>query len=253
MDNFSPAYTAYYNLFYCDKNYALEAEYVASKIRNILPEAKKILDIGCGTGMHDVEFVKHGFLIHGIDRSENMITIAKQNESDQLHFSCCDALALQKTERFDAVVSLFHVISYITETEDLAKCFRNVNAVLTPGGVFIFDFWYGPAVLKQHPEKRVRVMRNEIFHVERIATPVMNEARHVVEVTFDISSLNHKTGQEYSFRELHPMRYFFESELTELLSNAGFAQISFEQFLTGSSIGENTWGVCCIARKERQT
>ena len=51
MDNFSPAYTAYYNLFYCDKNYALEAEYVASKIRNILPEAKKILDIGCGTGM----------------------------------------------------------------------------------------------------------------------------------------------------------------------------------------------------------
>lgn len=251
MDNFSPAYTAYYNLFYCDKNYALEAEYVTSKIRFFLPQAKKILDIGCGTGMHDVEFIKYGFSVLGIDRSENMIAIAKKNESSQLHFSCCDALALKKTEQFDSVVSLFHVISYITKTENLAKCFRNISDVLIPGGVFIFDFWYGPAVLKQRPERRVRVMQNEIFHVERIATPAMDDAQHVVEITFDISSLNRKTGQQHSFKELHPMRYFFESELIELLSNAGFSEISFEQFLTGSSIGENTWGVCCIARKEK--
>lgn len=252
MDNFNSAYTTYYNLFYREKNYAQEAEYVTSKIRHFQPGAKSILDIGCGTGMHDVEFVKHGFSVLGIDRSENMIATARQNESASLRFSCCDALALQKTEQFDSVVSLFHVISYFTETAALEQCFRNVSDVLIPGGIFLFDFWYGPAVLKQRPEKRVRVMRNELFEVERIATPAMDCTRHVVEVTYDITALNCRTGEKHSFRELHPMRYFFESELAKSLSSTGFTRINFEQFLTGDNISEDTWGVCCIAQKERK-
>lgn len=251
MANFSSAYTAYYNLFYRDKNYASEAAYVTSKIRSASPEAKNILDIGCGTGMHDVEFAKHGFLVHGIDRSENMIAIAKQNESDKLHFSCCDALELSTEKQFDSVVSLFHVISYFTETKDLAQCFQNVSKILVPGGIFLFDFWYGPAVLKQRPEKRVRKMQNKLFQIERIATPILDNTRHVVEVIYDITSRNCITGEEDSFRELHPMRYFFESELMELLAESGFRQIRFEQFLTGNSISEDTWGVCCIAQRRR--
>lgn len=252
MANFSSAYTAYYNLFYHDKNYAEEAAYVTSKIREVLPEAKNILDLGCGTGMHDVEFAKHGFSILGIDRSENMIAIAKKNESDQLRFCCCDAVELSTEEQFDSVVSLFHAISYFTETEALAQCIRNVSNVLVPGGIFLFDFWYGPAVLKQRPERRVRLMQDDLFQIERIATPAIDCTRHVVEVTYDITSKDCRTGEKHSFREVHPMRYFFEAELIKLLTDAGFQKITFEQFLTGNTISENTWGVCCIAQQGRK-
>ena len=77
-------------------------------------------------------------------------------------------------------------------------------------------------------------------------------SRPVVEVTYDITSKDCRTGEKHSFREVHPMRYFFEAELIKLLTDAGFQKITFEQFLTGNTISENTWGVCCIAQQGRK-
>ena len=45
-------YARYYDLLYRDKDYAGEAAYVASHIRQHAPEAARILELGCGTGAH---------------------------------------------------------------------------------------------------------------------------------------------------------------------------------------------------------
>ncbi len=42
----------------------------------------KILDLGCGSGKHDILFAKENFNVCGVDMSEDMITIAKQSGQD---------------------------------------------------------------------------------------------------------------------------------------------------------------------------
>jgi SAM-dependent methyltransferase len=58
--------------------------------------------------------------------------------------------------KFDVAVSLFHVISYLTNNNQLVECFNTVNNHLNEKGIFIFDVWYTPAVYMQKPETRVK-------------------------------------------------------------------------------------------------
>ena len=60
MPNFR-RYSAYYDLLYRDKDYAAEAEYVARLIRSTLPEARRILELGSGTGRHGCLLAAMGF------------------------------------------------------------------------------------------------------------------------------------------------------------------------------------------------
>ena len=46
--------------------------------------------------------------------------------------------------KVDAVVSLFHVVSYQTTNGRVLDMFRNARDHLEPGGLFLFDVWYGP-------------------------------------------------------------------------------------------------------------
>lgn len=67
------AYSHYYNLFYKDKDYAGEVRYVRVRIRKYRPDAKTILNLGCGTGRQDFELNSRGYEIVGVDMSENML------------------------------------------------------------------------------------------------------------------------------------------------------------------------------------
>ena len=52
------------------------------------------------------------------------------------------------------------------------------------------------------------------------------------------------------FKELHPMRYFFLPEMELFASKTGFEILSAEEWLTGESPSDNTWGTCIILQKK---
>ena len=68
MPNFEK-YSAFYDLLYRDKDYAAEADYVAERIRSVVPDARSILEFGSGTGRHGRLLAAMGFDVHGIERS----------------------------------------------------------------------------------------------------------------------------------------------------------------------------------------
>ena len=85
---------------------------------------------------------------------------------------CCIGIrTLNLNRRFDAVISLFHVMSYQTSNENLGKAVRTAARHLAPDGIFIFDFWYGPAVLAERPERREKELSDEYIQVRRAAEP----------------------------------------------------------------------------------
>jgi len=239
------AYARYYDLVNREKDYAAEAQYVASLIEDHGGETATLLDIGCGTGRHAELLAGSGLQVEGLDRAEEMITQARSRRPD-IGYHVGDVCDFNLGKQFDAVSALFHVISYLTEDEQLQAAFRNIREHLAPGGLFVFDCWHGPAVLHQRPEVRIRRLLEKSSRIERIAEPEMLPEKNRVNVNFQI--FVEEDGNWSEFTENHPMRYLFQPEIEELLAGSGMEILRAEEWLTGNEPSEDSWSVVYVAR-----
>lgn len=247
------AYSRYYDLLYQDKDYQSESDYIGGLIRQHAPKTSSILELGCGTGAHAISLAKLGFSIHGIDLSSSMLKRAELKRGEQspeitksLQFSPGDIRKFRAGKVFDTVISLFHVLSYQTGNYDVMEMFETAASHLAPGGLFIFDFWYGPAVLVQKPEVRIKRFSDENTSVIRLCEPELKVNQNIVDVNFEVIVEDLLSGKREVIREKHPMRYFFIPELTLMSERTGFDNISFEAWM-GGEVSEQSWAVTCYA------
>jgi SAM-dependent methyltransferase len=249
MSVFSEEYAEYYNLLYQDKNYALETEYVCSLLNKFSDKASgSLLDVGCGTGRHAAEFCRKGFDVYGIDIAEEMLTIARKNVK-QANFSCQSASSYEFNQKFDFIVSLFHVMSYQNSNKDLFESLKNAYYHLAAGGLFIFDFWYGPAVLSDLPEVRVKKLENENVSVLRKATPNIDYNANIVYVNYELQIHNKKNNTSSTIKESHPMRYLFLPELSFMLNKIGFEIVHTGEWLTSEPLSKEAWNGVIVVKK----
>lgn len=250
-------YARYYELLYRDKDYAAEAEYVAALIHKFHPSAQSILELGSGTGIHASLLTEKGFTVHGIERSPEMLARSQYMAENrtagkgQLTFTGGDIRETRLNNRFDAVIALFHVISYQTTNKDVAAAFETARQHLNPGGVFIFDVWYGPAVLTERPEVRIKRMTDEKMEITRLAEPVLHPNGNIVDVNYHVFVRDYATDAVIELKETHVMRYFFKPEIELLAAQTGFSVHHTEEWLSGNPIGWESWGACfCLQASE---
>jgi SAM-dependent methyltransferase len=247
-------YARYYNLFYLDKDYAAEACYIHELIRKYCPGARTVLNLGCGTGNHDFELAKYGYEITGVDMSEEMLSTAnarRASNNSTIQSPCFqkgDIRTVRLDKTFDVVVSLFHVMSYQTTNGDLQAAVATAKEHLAPSGFFIFDCWYGPAVLSDPPVVRVKRLEDEAIKVVRIAEPVMHPNENVVDVNYQVMITEKSTGTVEQLVETHRMRYLFLPELELFLRDAGLSIIAVSEMMTGNCPDLTTWGVCFVVK-----
>lgn len=243
-------YSKYYNLLYKDKNYIAEVDYILSLIKQHMPQAQSILNLGCGTGNHDFIFAKKGYAVTGVDLSVDMIDIAKsKNINNEIQFLQGDIRTVNLKKEFDVVLSLFHVMSYQTTNDDLIKAIKTAYANLKKGGVFIFDCWYGPGVLTDNPTHRNRDFENDDFKVNRITTPTLLTSQNCVNVKFNVTITDKQTQTNYELEELHKMRYLFLPELEHLLTQQGFTLTVTEEWMTKKELTEKSWYATIVCTK----
>lgn len=246
------AYARYYDLLYRDKDYASEADYVASTLRAVAPNACSILELGSGTGRHGRLLAAMGFDVFGIERSADMAASAEAaTVRGAGSFNCVvgDARTIRLERRFDAVIALFHVVSYQVTDADLQAMFVAASRHLLSGGVFLFDVWYGPAVLAQRPERRVKRAVDAALEVIRTATPRLDIERHTVNVTYDVECRDRRSGEVVRFSEDHLVRYLFPEEIEPLAARAGMRAIKSEEFVAGRTPSPATWSVAYLLQK----
>lgn len=242
-------YAYYYNAFYKDKDYQKEARDTERLIKKWgYGETQSLLDLGCGTGKHDVEFMKMGYRVTGIDLSAQMIEIAQRNDSS-VEYQVADIRDYTPQKSYDGVISLFHVMSYQNKNKDILAAFRTAAKAVRQGGVFIFDFWYGPGVLSDKPSVRVRTAEDKDYILYRIAEPVMRVEENVVDVNYKVFVMHKKTGHTKMIEETHSMRYFFVPELKVLLQQAGFELMECLDSATQQKTDFNSWTAICVAGK----
>ncbi len=246
-------YAKYYDLFYADKDYPAECAFVRAVIGRHAPGARTLLDLGCGSARHAVEFAKAGMSVTGVDISDGMIARAQDRLREQpaeirqrIDLAIGDAARYRPAQVFDAVVALFHVVDYQTTDEALAGIFATARRALADHGVFVFDFWHGPAVLAQRPQRRQKRVESDGLIVTRTAEPVLDEGRNIVDVRYTLT-VESRGGAAEEIRECHAMRYLFPAEIAQFAAAAGFDIVESGAWL-GGPLSERTWSGYAAAR-----
>ncbi len=246
------SYAGFYDTLYREKDYAAECGFLEEIFtKHADRPIKNILDVGCGTGGHSILLSKRKYRVSGIDLSDKMLEQAKnkaRQESLDIDFQQRDVRDFDLNRKFDAAVSMFAVMGYQITNQDVEKALKSVRRHLNPGGLFVFDVWYGPAVLIQQPVERVKVIDAENERIIRIAQPVMDTFRHTVRVNYTVMRVagDRITAQS---EESHLMRYFFPQELTLFLNHNGFEPLRVSPFMVlGEDVSANDWNISIVAR-----
>jgi SAM-dependent methyltransferase len=249
-------YSDFYDLLYHDKNYSSEAKYINNLICRYSKNFKNILEFGSGTGKHARILAKMGYKVHGIELSKSMILKAQIVSG----FTCQQGDIASnnlvvgggaKEKIYDVVVSLFHVISYQITNKKLRNVFFNAASRLNKDGLFIFDFWYSPAVKSQKPTVKVKNFKNKKIEITRIATPVSVSSKNRVDINYSIYVKNLLNDRIDLIKEKHSVRHFNLLEIDAVGKTYGFKRLNAQEFKTGIRLNQNTWCACVVLKKIR--
>ena len=241
-------YSKYYEILNQDKNYLNECIVVDYLLKNYGHNIERILEVGSGTGTHlNILKNNYGYNCTGLEISAEMCSKAKEINNIRLHN--CDLLNFNADTNYDGIISLFHVINYITKTEDLIATFKKVSEILTEDGVFVFDSWHSPAVNNLKPSNRVRIKQSDDLKITRSATFTENILKSSVDVHFNFSVENSLNQIVDSFEEKHPMRYFTYNEIELLAIMAGLEISECLTFPELETPSRENWNVVFILKK----
>jgi 2-polyprenyl-3-methyl-5-hydroxy-6-metoxy-1,4-benzoquinol methylase len=149
---------------------------------------KKILDVGCGSGVYSVDFARRGAArVVGVDFSGNMLKLARQEAeqhgvADRCDFIQADFLDLDLDEKFDVSIAM-GVFDYVP---DQVTFLRKMVALTTGKVIVAFP---GHSLLRE-PARRLRYKlagKGEIFlygqeDVERIATEAGLRDKEIIRI-----------------------------------------------------------------------
>lgn len=253
MSVFASLYASQYDTLYVDKDYGSECDLIERAFGKFGATPRSILDIGCGTGSHTLELACRGYQCTGVDLSQAMLDEAMRKSAatdvaNKPRWIQGDARTFAPNRTFDAAIMMFAVVGYLTSNDDVLDGLRNVRRHLSPGALFICDFWYGPAVLAVRPSERVRVLRHGEEQTIRAASTAIDSFSHTADVSFRLWKMR---GEEFlgETSETHRMRYYFPQEFKLLLEAAGFESLSLSTFPTlDEALTDNNWNALSVAR-----
>ena len=180
---------------------AYNAHYERPSLQALLPELndKKVLDIGCGSGVYAEYLIEHGASVTAVDASAEMIELFKERLSDKATAYVHDLnlpLLNEVDESYDLIIAPL-MIHYI---KDLNRLFKDLSRLLKPGGEFVFSTHHPAVDFQSSPS-------GDYFQCEFI-TEEWDMIGQPVEVSFYRRPL---------------------SDLFTALSSAGFAVLNFSE------------------------
>jgi tRNA (uracil-5-)-methyltransferase TRM9 len=105
-----------------------------------LKEGEKVLDLGCGNGRWYQVFKEKKVDYFGVDNSEKLIEIAKENFPDAKFF-IGDALNLSFPDNFFDKVYSIALLHHIPSENFRVEVLKETKRVLKPGGILILTCW----------------------------------------------------------------------------------------------------------------
>lgn len=138
MDDHNPI-AQYWDLIQQAYDYTAETDRIVDLFAG--HGVRHVLDLGCGTGSHLIELAKHGYGGVGVDRSADMVQVARGKARRlglSLEFCQADMFRLPFLPQFDATLSIY-VMSSLLDKTGFGTALRAIRRALRPGGLLVFN------------------------------------------------------------------------------------------------------------------
>jgi SAM-dependent methyltransferase len=175
---------------------------------------KRLLDVGCGTGLSFVAMIPRGFEVTGCDISPAMLERAREKAGDEVELLVADMRELPALGEFDLVWAVNDAINYLLSVEDLEAALAGMRRNLAPGGVIVFDvntlsafrsFWSDEVAVEHGGKSFTWSGRGSVSGTE-------------VGAVFEASFGGEGEGVE---EHVHRQRHFAEAEVLTAVEGAG--------------------------------
>jgi ubiquinone/menaquinone biosynthesis C-methylase UbiE len=131
-----------YDAIYQFKDYAHECERLRALINHVVPGARTILDVACGTGEH-AKFLKRHYRVDGIDLNESYLRAARL-KNPAGNYTRADMLDFDRARNYDVVTCLFSAIGIVRTFARLEQAIACMARHVTTGGALIIEPWFTP-------------------------------------------------------------------------------------------------------------
>ncbi len=244
-------YATIYDDIYETKDYPAECDFLEKIFKkHHSGPVRTILDAGCGTGGHCLILASRGYTVDAVDRSIEMLNIARSKPlAHSVTFHQGDLRGFDLGKSVDVVVAMFAVMSYMTANHDLFKAFETCARHLKPGGLFVFDSWFGPAVYRDPLEERMKEINRGDVRIIRFTQPELDPIKQVVAVKFKVMVIKDRQVAD-EFDEVHVVRPLFVQEVVRLGEETGLELVEACPFMKpGEPLDQDTWSSCFVLRR----
>lgn len=210
------------------------------------PFARRILDIGCGTGRHTRKLAELGFDAVGLDPSSAMIRRALLSAEGTNFF--CGTIEEFSEQDFRFAFSLGHVVNYIETDEELLSFFRGVYRALGGGAGYYFECWDPEATAADPPQCVVRETEEKSLRIRREVVPNLAGMPERVQLLYRMEIKPRDGGCSRILERPHNLRLFSKDLLEDTLRRSGFEGVDWSPAFTESPGKEpKFWGA--LSRK----
>jgi len=231
---------------------------IINSIRSKKPKKTlKILDIGCGPGIHLLELAKkypdHNF--YGIDHDFEMIQYATKESKPEAHhiqYISGDVLSdsFLDNNNFDLIFSLGNSLTLIWGKSSIKSLFQKISENLNENGELFFQILNGDNPRKGYKKSKIIQISDgmEVFTMKRFEPDL---SQNILKVEF-ISFMKKLEDKNYEHQVKSSVWQLISTqELKNILQKSGFSDIIFWENYSKSPLQPKTSdSLLCVAKKK---
>jgi SAM-dependent methyltransferase len=201
-----------------------------------------IIELGCGTGRFGAKFSNDNYTIFGIDRSHEMLKVAKTRSYHGFRVICSDMRSFHLAKKADFIFSVHDTMNYFLNYSDLRKVLRSVKGIMHDKSVFMFDITTEYNINSNFDGK------TKMCDVRGTLVEWGNSFDRDKRLVYSELSFLKKNGTKII--EHHVQRIYDESEILRVLMEEKFEVLDIFGDYTFSPPRDNTIMINFITRKK---
>ncbi len=238
---YTKSWLEFYDKYSSEKAYEQRATEAIAIIKTYNVDAKRLLELACGTGRYTRYLVRAGFIVMATDISADAIAHAKQ-KGMSVTFDVLDMRDLSYNGGYDVVACFYESFRYMKSYADCKHTLSRIHNTLENKGLFLCDF-------SHFPESR-GVMKLAAHDVDMgDGLVIRQETTLFTDGDFDerrdkMSFIRSGVLEKIQDVKRDPLLRISESHMREMLENAGFKILEIRR-----GFGDSAESILFVAKK----
>lgn len=236
-----------YDALMGDVDYKAKAEFLLKLFKRHDKKPTLMLDLACGTGGFSNQFALKGIEVIGVDKSEEMLSVARENSGElqtDVLFLCQSAEELDLYGTVDGAVCCLDSLNHITDRKKLKTAIERVSLFLEKDRLFIFDV--------NTVYKHEKVLADNTFVLEEeniycVWQNKYNKSKKSTDINLDF--FIEQDNKYERFSESFSEKAYTEEELTYILTEAGFKVMALYNDYTEKPVDDTCERIVFVAQK----